>query len=926
MELKQNNIYSSFSNITININGPGRKSIFSASCGRTKFPEPKYVYINNILQETVSDKYDFNETENNIKLVWEDKISNCNCMFQNCGDIIKVDLSSFDFSLGITANCMFLGCTSLAELIFPSSGSIKVNDAGAMFYGCKSLVSLNISNFDISTNWDFGYTFRDCESLTSLDLSNFITSSSYEISGMFQNCKNLEFLNLSNAIFETADYHNDVFKGARNLVICNKCNKLRSFVSAQLDCIVIDCSLNWRTKQKRLNPENNECITDCSVINYKYDYLSKCYNICPDGTYNNNYICNDCHPDCKICDKSPDVNNSNCISCSSQNKFLLFGNCVDNCTNGYYIDEIDPLNKICNCELKKCSNCSKESFEKNLCISCSDGYYQKYDEMDIYVPYIECYQSLEGYYLDINNNESVYKKCYETCKTCNISGNESFHNCIECSPNYFYEIKYSVYKNCYMNCYNYHYFDNETNTYYCTENSECPEKYDKLIYEKRECVQKCYNDKKYKYEFQKRCYEECPTGSLEQKNNTKGEYNCDAVCPKEKPFEMILTQKCVKNCQIKDINHNLCLLKYDGKDIIELQDIILNNIEYSFTSEYYNTSFVDLGEDEIIITERMNITLTTIKNQRDNKDNNVTNVDIGDCENLLRKQYKLSKNEILYMKKIDVIQEGMKIPKIEYDIYYKFNNSYLIKLNLTVCENSKLSISIPFELTESLEKLNSGSRYYNDVCFATTSEEGTDISLKDRRNEFLEGNKTICQDNCDFEDYNYTTQKIKCSCNVKQSPPSFADMIVNKTKLFESFKDIKNIANINILHCYKVLFSKEGLLKNFGSYMLLLIILLHVIFILVFYLQQIGVLKAKIKTIFLAIKNIKLFKGSQNKNSNEEDKSRKDNTTSNNQIIVESKKILKKNKGKKLKHNKNKRNKKLNLLSLKLIILILINY
>ena len=521
IELKQNYIFSYFSNITITIKGPGRKSIFSASCGRTKFPDPKYVYINNILQETVSDKYDFNETENNIKLVWENKINNCNCLFQNCGNIIKIDFSNFDFSLGITGNCMFLGCTSLTEIIFPSSGNIILRDAGAMFYGCRSLTSLDISNFDISSNGDFGYTFRDCESLTSLDLSNFITSSSHEISGMFRNCRNLEFLNLSNAIFETAEYHIDVFKDTRNLVICNKCNKLRTFISSQLDCIVIDCSSNWRSKQKRLNTENNECVPDCRNINNKYDYLSKCYNICPEGTYNDNYICNDCHPDCKKCDKPQDVNNSNCLSCSNQNKFLLFGNCIDNCTNGYYFDENDPSIKICNCELKKCSNCSKESFEKSLCISCNEGYYQKYDEMNIYESYIECYQSPEGYYLDINDNELFYKKCYETCQTCNMSGNETLHNCIECNPSYFYEIKYNKYKNCYMNCYNYHYFNKETNTYYCTENMECPEKFDKLIFEKRECIQKCYEDKKYKYEFQKKCYEECPSGLLNKKIKQK---------------------------------------------------------------------------------------------------------------------------------------------------------------------------------------------------------------------------------------------------------------------------------------------------------------------------------------------------------------------------------------------------------------------
>ena len=48
----------------------------------------------------------------------------------------------------------------------------------------------------------------------------------------------------------------------------------------------------------------NECVTDCSLTNNKYNYISKCFTTCPNGTYNNNFICESCHPDCKICDKS----------------------------------------------------------------------------------------------------------------------------------------------------------------------------------------------------------------------------------------------------------------------------------------------------------------------------------------------------------------------------------------------------------------------------------------------------------------------------------------------------------------------------------------------------------------------------------------------------------------------------------------------
>ena len=36
----------------------------------------------------------------------------------------------------------------------------------------------------------------------------------------------------------------------------------------------------------------------------------------------------------------------------------------------------------------------------------------------------------------------------------------------------------------------------------------------------------------------------------------------------------------------------------------------------------------------------------------------------------------------------------------------------------------------------------------------TTLENGTDIPLKDRRNEFIIQNRTVCQDDCFFSDYN----------------------------------------------------------------------------------------------------------------------------------------------------------------------------
>ena len=44
---------------------------------------------------------------------------------------------------------------------------------------------------------------------------------------------------------------------------------------------------------------------------------------------------------------------------------------------------------------------------------------------------------------------------------------------------------------------------------------------------------------------------------------------------------------------------------------------------------------------------------------------------------------------------------------------------------------------MPFEITENIDKYNRSSGYYNDICYTTTSEDGTDITLKDRRTNFM---------------------------------------------------------------------------------------------------------------------------------------------------------------------------------------------
>ena len=281
----------------------------------------------------------------------------------------------------------------------------------------------------------------------------------------------------------------------------------------------------------------------------------------------------------------------------------------------------------------------------------------------------------------------------------------------------------------------------------------------------------------------------------------------------------------------------------------------------------------------------MKITLTTTINQKNNLNKyNKTCIDLGECEILLRKYYNLTNNETLYIKRIDVKQEGMRIPKIVFNIYSKLTELNLIQLNLSICLNTKIFLYIPIEITDNLDILNSSSGYYNDICYTTKSESGTDIILTDRKNEYI--NKTVCQDDCEFSCYNHTSKKANCSCNVKESSFSFANIKIDTKKLLNNFKNIKNYANFKLLTCHKNLFSKEGLIKNVGSYIYINIIIIHVTNIFIFYIKQFDLLKNNINILIFAIKNLNLI----NTNNKKKKVPKKENNNfrgvnSNNNII-----------------------------------------
>ena len=640
-------------------------------------------------------------------------------MFANCTSLVSLDLSNFDTSNVVYMYNMFSNCTSLVSLNLTNFNTSNLKNVHSMFSGCSSLTSIDLSNFDTSHVTNMRSMFYNCSSLESLDLFNFDTSSVILMHTMFSNCISLISLNLSN--FDTSNVTTiyDMFYGCSNLKSLDISNFDISQVTT-IDNIFVGCiNLEYinlsNIKENNLNISIN--IFDKIISNaIVYTNKNSKYSLSQLNIINCYTVtCLDEISSEKI---KITIEAGKCTDKpenKGEYKYEYNGKYYDKKINGYL-----DIESECRCYSENCHYCQKIPSIKDLCDKCKIDYFPLENDSSNIGEYINYYKEPKGYYLDIV--DKLYKKCYYTCEICDKEGNNFFHNCIKCNSNYSFEKNKMNYKNCYINCDYYHYFDNESN-YHCTNDSVCPKEYPKLKRDKNECIKdsflvKVRND-----------IEEGKNETIKRKEEENKYYNS-----------------------------------------------ILKNLEDGFTSEDFDTYDIDNGKDEIIDIEKIKITLTTTQNIKNNIDDYLTGINLDNCENLLRAYYNISDDKLLYLKKIDVEQDGLNMPKIEYDIYCKLFGTNLIKLNLTACENTSVYLTIPMELKDNPDIFNSNSEYYNNICYKAKSDDGTDISAEDRAKEMVEGNKAVCQDDCYFYDYNQ--KKVNCSCKVKKASSNFEDMTI----------------------------------------------------------------------------------------------------------------------------------------------------
>jgi hypothetical protein len=157
-------------------------------------------------------------------------------------------------------------------------------------------------------------------------------------------------------------------------------------------------------------------------------------------------------------------------------------------------------------------------------------------------------------------------------------------------------------------------------------------------------------------------------------------------------------------------------------------------------------------------------------------------------------------------------------------------------LDLSYCEESSINYNIPVIIDEdNLFKYDPNSDYYTDDCNTYTTGNGTDILLNDRIEEFKDKNLSLCENICDYVGYNTETKKVICECGIKYKELILSGLDNQTDLLANNLTKGGNTLNLEAMKCYELLFSKDGLLKNIGSYILIFIIILHLVSIIIYY-------------------------------------------------------------------------------------------
>ena len=815
-------------------------------------------------------------------------------LFSDCPSLESIDLSKFDTSSITSMDNMFSGCVSLTSLDLSNFITTSLKSLLSTFEGCSNLKYLDISNFDTSkVTWIYSY-FKGCENLEYIKFGNFIEGNYKESSsGMFEGVPdNLTYCltNPDNVFIILEELNN------KNCSI-NDCSnywniKTKKIIEEKKMC-VYDCS----DDETYINQYKNKCYDNCPEGTILSNNENKCLVVCSESSPFEKE--EDCYTDCSTEEFFSEIcilNNKNTkakekmvntIESEIINESIneLLEDILNNNGNDLIKKDINEIYQITTSnnqiskeytngestiDLGECKNLLKEqnsiSDDESLIIYKMDYYLDALlipiIEYEIFNPSTKsklnldiCSETKISINIPVEIDEKIlykynplseyYKdKCYPSSSEC---GDD---NTLTKRINEFNEGYLSL---CENNC-EFKEYDANTKKVKC----ECQIKtnFDKLS----EILNK-KADLLYQITISEK--DTVLESVIDIDKDSESIIYTDSY--KDKDSELVRDIDTIKNtdsvnetdnknfdknieCLFKSKKNGSCENSINLQDLIENKYISLNeknSIDKVFDLFSKELKYIDLKNDEIIEGEGVTYQMTTTENQeyylKNNLNNDISCIYLGECENILKEKYKI--NEPLIIIKLDIKRNDTISTQVEYQVFNPIN---LEKLNLSYCENIKIDIYPPINIDNQTYNLirhlkeqgydlfNSFDDFYNDICSPYNSFNNTDVILNDRRNDYYIPNITLCEENCEYESFDIESIRAKCKCNVKKEVISDTKKIkFSPNIIIENFYKLEKYANIKVVICYLKVFDIERLKKNLGSYLIIIIGFLFIIFMII---------------------------------------------------------------------------------------------
>lgn len=254
--------------------------------GFTNFDTSNVISMNSMFENCYKLKYLDGTAKNNDLKLETSNVTSFESMFSNCYSLRIMTLDEINTGRLSNINKMFNNCYSLNHIIFKTSNDMfsVVTSMNGTFNNCHNLIKLDLTNWNMSKVSDVDSMFKNCYNIQSIQFSDKYEIKPSTIKQIFYSCVNLTQLDLSMIGLDSVSYVDECLSGCDSLGELIAPSELpNETLTKQLESSVP--MKNWFDKTGDIEYKDTEHIKLVALHKYvvlygQYDsYISPSYSV-----------------------------------------------------------------------------------------------------------------------------------------------------------------------------------------------------------------------------------------------------------------------------------------------------------------------------------------------------------------------------------------------------------------------------------------------------------------------------------------------------------------------------------------------------------------------------------------------------------------------------------------------------------------------